>query len=50
MPFTSTPFPSLSGIHASARPTAIAIRRMDRTFPDRNGWTMLFGMTEMMCS
>ena len=50
IPLTTTPFPSLSGIQARARPTAIAISRMESTFPDRKGCTTLFGMTEMMWS
>ena len=50
IPLTTTPLPSVSGIQARARPMAMALSRMDRTFPDRKGWTTLFGMTEMMWS
>ena len=50
MPFTTTPFPSLSGIKERASPTATAMRRMDMTLPERNGWMTLVGITEMIWS
>ena len=50
IPFTTTLFPSVSGIHASANPTAMAISKIERTFPDRNGAITLLGMTETICS
>ena len=41
---------SVSGIKAKARPTAVAMSRMERTFPVRKGVRMLLGMTESIWS
>ena len=45
-PFRRTARFSVLGMKARARPTAAAMSMTERTLPDKNGWSMLFGMTD----